>query len=341
MPIMWGVHNDQPQLDLVDNGFISIGWIEMGDLSALGNDKDAMKAKVAQTYPDIKPGAIPGTAGTLLTFVYRMQVGDLVVYPHRPDSTLNFGRIVGDYEYHSELPLHRNRRKVEWLKTGVPRTDFSEAARFEVGAAITIFQVKRHLHEFLDFLSGSQPPTPPPVAVDPEDAEAVATDVVSAERIEDDTRDFVIGTLMRELEGADFERFVAHLLQCMGYRTRVTQVSGDGGVDIIAHKDPLGLEPPIIKVQTKRSTSSMGGPVVQNLVGTLAPGGTELGLFVTLGSFSKDALHIERTRQDLRLINGKELVDLIFAHYEQLDPAYKRLLPMRSVYVVRRGMDVS
>src|SRR3954466_15433797 len=90
MTTMWGVHNDQPQLDLVDNGFISIGWIEMGDLSALGNDKEAMKAKVAQTYLDIKPGAIPGTAGTLLTFVYRMQVGDLVVYPHRPDSTLNF-----------------------------------------------------------------------------------------------------------------------------------------------------------------------------------------------------------------------------------------------------------
>lgn len=336
---MWGVHNDQPQLDLVENGFISIGWIEMGDLAALGDDKDAMKAKVAATYPDIKPGAIPGTAGTLLTFVHRMQIGDFVVYPHKPDSTLNFGRIVGDYEYHPELPLHRNRRKVEWLKTGVPRTDFSERARFEVGSAITIFQVKKHLSEFLAFLDGSPPIPPPPTTVDPEDVEAVATDVVSAERIEDDTRDFIVATLIREFEGADFERFVAHLLECMGYRTRVTQVSGDGGVDIIAHKDPLGLEPPIIKVQTKRSTSSMGGPVVQNLVGTLAPGGTELGLFVTLGSFSKDALHIERTRQDLRLVNGKELVDLIFAHYEQLDPAYKRMLPMRSVYVVRRELD--
>lgn len=83
----------------------------------------------------------------------------------------------------------------------------------------------------------------------------------------------------------------------------------------------------------------MGGPAVQNPVGTLAPGGTELGLFVTLGSFSKDALHIERNRQDLHLISGKELVDLIFARYEQLDSAYKRMLPMRSVYVVQREMD--
>lgn len=341
MPTMWGVHNDQPQLDLVSNGFVSIGWAEMGDLSALGNDKDAMKAKVAATYPDIKPGAIPGTAGTLLSFAYRMQVGDLVVYPHKPDSTLNFGRIIGQYEHHPELPLHRNRRKVEWLRTGVPRTDFTEAARFEVGSAMTIFQVKKHLQEFLSFLAGTQTVTPPLITADPDDAEEVATSAVSAERIEDDTRDFIVATLMRDLEGADFERFVAHLLGCMGYRTRVTQVSGDGGVDIIAHKDPLGLEPPIIKVQCKRTTSSMGGPVVQNLVGTLSPGGSELGLFVTLGSFSKDALHIERTRQDLRLINGKELVDLVFAHYEQLDPAYKRMLPMRSVYVVRRSLDAS
>jgi restriction system protein len=336
-----GVHNDQPQLDLVENGFISIGWAEMGDLSALGNDKDAMKAKVAATYPDIKPGAIPGTAGTLLSFVYRMQVGDLVVYPHKPDSTLNFGRIDGEYTYDSLLPLHRNRRKVSWLKTGVPRTTFSEPARFEVGSAITIFRVKKHFQEFLDYVAGIPTIAPPPVEVDPEVAEDVATDAVSAGRIEDDTRDFIVATPMRELGGADFERFVAHLLQQMGYRTRVTQVSGDGGVDIIAHKDPLGLEPPIIKVQCKRTTNSMGGPVVQNLVGTLSPGGSELGLFVSLGSFSKDALHIERTRQDLRLINGKELVDLIFAHYDTFSPEYKRMLPMRSVYVVDRGLDIA
>jgi len=83
----------------------------------------------------------------------------------------------------------------------------------------------------------------------------------------------------------------------------------------------------------------MGGPDVQRLTGTLAPGGSEYGLFVTLGSYSKDAQHIERTRQDIRLINGRQLVDLIFSHYETFDPEYKRLLPMRSVYVVQRDLD--
>lgn len=337
MRTLWGVHNDQPQLGLVENGFISIGWNEVGDLRAVGDDRDAMKARVAAAYPSAKPGAIPGWAGTLLTFAYRMQPGDLVVYPHKPDSTLNFGRISGDYRYEPDAELHRSRRPVTWLRTGVPRTTFSKTARYEVGSAVTIIRVKHHLNEFLAFIEDNAVPveTPPELLAPEEVVEAAAAEV-SAERIETDTRDFVVETLMRELEGVQFEHFVAHLLEQMGYRTQVTQASGDGGVDVIAHRDPLGLEPPIIKVQCKRTTSSIGGPDVQRLTGTLAPGGSELGLFVTLGSYSKDAQAIGRTRQDLRLINGNDLVDLIFQHYERFSPEYKRLLPMRRVYVVDR-----
>ncbi|MGI8945816.1 MAG: restriction endonuclease [Thermoleophilaceae bacterium] len=108
---------------------------------------------------------------------------------------------------------------------------------------------------------------------------------------------------------------------------------------IIAYRDPLGLEPPIIKVQCKRTTGSTGGPDVQKLMGTLAANGSELGLFVTLGSYSTDARNIGRSRQDVRLINGNEFVNLVFQHYDKFSPVYKRLLPMRSVYVVDRDSD--
>lgn len=56
---VWGIHNDHPDLDLIGNGFISVGWAEIGDLNAIGPDKDALKALVAQAYPNAKPGAIP------------------------------------------------------------------------------------------------------------------------------------------------------------------------------------------------------------------------------------------------------------------------------------------
>ena len=115
----------------------------------------------------------------------------------------------------------------------------------------------------------------------------------------------------------------------MGYRAQVTQVSGDGGFDVIAYRDPLGLEPPIIKVQCKR-VSAASAHRSPKLTGSLAPGGSELGLFVTLGTFSKDAVHIGRTRQDLRLVNGNDFVDLVLEHYERLGSEWKRMLPFET-----------
>lgn len=342
---VWGVHSDHPELDLVGNGFVAIGWDDIGDLSAIGTDKDELKRRIAEARPGAKAGAIPVWAGVLLRFRFEIEPGDLVIYPYKPDSTLNFGRITGDYYYEPSAPLHRNRRKVEWLKTGIPRAEFSKGARYEIGSAVTLFRVKTHDKEFVDFIEGAAPATGATVgsapAISVEDAAAQAEDEPNAERLEEYTRDFVIETLLKELDGPRFEHFVAHLMEAMGYRAQITPVSGDGGVDVIAHRDPLGLEPPIIKVQCKRVLGSIGAPDVQKLSGSLAPGGSELGLFITLGTFSKDAVHLGRTRQDLRLVNGSEFVDLVLEHYERLGSEWKRMLPLRSLYVVDREPEAS
>ena len=89
-----------------------------------------------------------------------------------------------------------------------------------------------------------------------------------------------------------------------------------------------------------RTLSTIGAPDVQKLTWTLAPGGSELGLLVTLGSYSKDAIGLGRTRQDLRLVSGKELVEMIFENYDKLPAERKRLLPMRSVWVIDKDPGV-
>lgn len=339
MTRLWGLHNDHPELGHLEQGFVSIGWDAVGDLSRLDATRDAFKEALRAAYPTYKEGAVPVAAGVLFRFVHQMQSGDLVLYPHKPDSTLAFGRITGEYRYDESAELHRNRRDINWLMAGVPRQQFKQAALYEIGSAVTLFTVKRHAQEFLSFLDlESGQPGAPKVQTPEDEAEAVE-DEPNAERIEEWTRDYIIQTLMAELSGHEFETFVAELLNAMGYRTRVTQASGDGGIDVIAHRDALGLEPPIVKVQCKRTLSTQGGPQVQQLTGALAPGGSELGLFVSLGAFSADARHIERSRQDLRLLSGAELVQLIFKHYDQLSPAWQRLLPMRPVYVVDRDPE--
>lgn len=341
---IWGIHNDQPSLDFVNSGFISIGWDAEGDIREIGTDREAIKRQLGISRPDAKAGALPIWAGVLYRFAYEMKVGDLVIYPHKFDSTLNFGRIEGDYYWDADAPIHRSRRRVEWLQTGVPRVRFSQAARHEVGSALTLFSVKRHVGEFRQFLEQGPADNDAAVADSAQilavkEATERAEDQLNADRIEDDTRDFVIETLMAKLEGVQFEYFVSDLLRSMGYRTRVTEASGDGGFDIVAHKDLLGLEPPIIKVQCKRTLGTIGAPEVQKLIGTLAQGGSELGLFVTLGAYTREALNLGRNRQDLRLISGRELVEWVFENYETLPAERKRLLPMRSVWVVDQDPD--
>lgn len=332
MAALWGIHNDQSSLDLVEGGFISIGWDELGDLSGMEIDREMLKLQLAETYPAAKPGAIPVWAGVVYRFTVEMKIGDHIISPNKADRTLNFGVVDGDFYVEGKDVLHRTRRRVRWVKTDVPRDDFSKGALHEIGSAVTLFQVKNHASEFYEFLrSGSAV-----VADEAEEDEVdLADDEPNAERVDTYSKDFVVG-ILRRMDAYRFEHFVAGLLQAMGYRAQATVASGDGGIDVIASRDPLAIEPPIIKVQCKRTVNTIGGPDVQKLAGALAHGGSELGLFVTLGTYSSDALHLERTRQDLRLIKGTQLVDLVFEHYDSLDPEWKRLLPLRSVYAVDR-----
>jgi restriction system protein len=118
----------------------------------------------------------------------------------------------------------------------------------------------------------------------------------------------------------------------MGYHTRVTQKSGDGGVDVIAHKDELGFEPPIIKVQCKQTLNTVGQPEVAQLYGHVETS-REHGLFITLGEYSTQARQFERSKHNLRLLSGEELVALIFDHYDQFEPRYQMLLPLKKAFV--------
>jgi restriction system protein len=340
MPNIWGIHTDQPSLDLVSGEFVSIGWDKIGNLAEIGPDRTELKERIAFAYPEAKPGAIPVWAGVLFRFAFEMVEGDYVISPTKFDSTLKFGRVIGPYFWDSNADFHRHRRPIEWLSVGVPRAQFSKTARYEIGSAVTMFKVKVHAAEFLKAIEGDASAFVP-LSETPSDEQAtdIAEDEPNAERIEIYTKDFVIDVLHKQLDPYQFEAFVAALLRAMGYKAEVTQASGDGGVDVIAFRDPLGLEPPIIKVQCKRTLGTIGGPDVQKLAGALAHGGSEVGLFVTLGSYSTDAIHIERTRQDLRLINGNALVSLVFEHYEHLLPEWKRLLPMRRIYVVDKEPD--
>jgi restriction system protein len=323
---VWGIRagktGDADNLFLQKN-YIALGWDKIGDLSKLKPDRDTFKMCVAEAYPKKKPGAIPNNAGQMFRFMHEMTPGDLVVYPSKRDRQVHLGRVKGGYSFDpTSDPHYPHLRSVEWLRT-VPRTKFSQGALYEIGSALTLFQVKNYADEFRAALGGE--PKVVVVAANDESVAAVAED------IEETTRDFVLKQLAQELKGHPFAEFVAHLLTTMGYRTRVSPEGPDGGIDIVAHKDELGFEPPIIKVQVKGSEGSIGDPIVSALYGKV--GTREFGLLVALGTFTAQARSFAKSKSNLRLIDGEELVALIFEHYDQFDSRYKGSIPLRRVYV--------
>lgn len=346
MTTMWGIHNDHFGYELVDDGFVSIGWEGVGDVGGIGNDPARLRAAVAAANPTAKPGAIPVWAGVLRRFAYEMQIGDHVVAPRKVDSTLNFGVVEGPYEYHPEVSAHPHRRRVRWLKTGISRSLFPRSALYEVSAWITLFQIRRSIEVFDAFLAApTDSQLPGEIATAGADAghsdprtEALQ-DEPNADRIDQHTRDFITRVLLTRLSTYEFEHFVAALLRAMGYEARVTPRGGDGGIDVIAHRDPLGLEPPIIKVQCKQTNAAVGRPVVQQLIGALAH--NELGLCATLGSYTREALDEERQRQNLRLLGGADLAELTLRHYADLAPEWRLRMPLRQVLVVDHDPDLS
>lgn len=319
--IRGGSMGEADGLFLKDN-FIAVGWTKVGDPSQLPVDKDAFKQAAAQAYPEAKPGAIPVYAGVLYRFVHDMKPADLVVYPSKIDGYFHIGRIEGSFEHNPQRAVQfPNQRSVTWLKK-VARTYFSQGALAEANAMVTLFQIRNYAEEFERALAGK----PPVVSVE----EDITIDEVALESKET-TRDFIRKRLSTSLKGFPFESFVAELLRAMGYRARTTRKAADGGVDIIAHKDELGLQPPIIKVQVKCVDGNVGDPDVSALYGKVDP--SEVGLFVTLGGFSAQARSFAQTKHNLRLLDGEELLDLILEHYENLDPQHQAVIPLERIYV--------
>lgn len=345
MSAMWGIHNDEPSVDLIAGKFISIGWDRVGNLRQIGDDRGTIKTLLSEQYPAGKAGSYPVQAGVLVRFAFDIEVGDIVIAPHKADSTINIGVIEGDYYFDADAPTHRHRRPVRWQRIGIPRSEFTTSALYEIGSAVTLFRVKRHDVEFRTYLETGSAEAVTAVAEAEANADDMdvavdsATEEPNPSRLMESTADFIINMLKIDVSHRGFEHFVADLLTAMGYRTRVLPYSRDGGIDIVAHRDPLGLEPPLIKVQCKHTDRTMGRPEVQQLIGTLSAG--EVGLFVSLGSYSADAQALDRTRGDLRLIGRNEIVEWILDHYDLLPAHWRSRLPLRKVFVVDRdsGFD--
>lgn len=316
---IWGIHTMDDSLFLNQN-IIAIGWDAIGDLSRIEPTREAYKNEYIRAYPNAKKGSVATGAGMLYRFSCEMQKGDYIVFPSKIDRKINIGMVESDYFHDDAAAMYPNQRKVKWLKH-LPRTAFSQGALYEVGSALSFFQVKNYSDEFLKALdrnfTGNN--------LESEPDETVAR---TAEEIIESTKDFILKELSKRLKGYALEEFIADLLQAMGYRTTLSPHGGDNGVDITAYKDEL---PPRIVVQVKSQDGDIKETTIQSLKGAMRGG--DYGVFITLSDYTKNAQKYLDNTPIIRGINGTELVDLILKYYDKLSEQYKRIIPLKMVYI--------
>jgi restriction system protein len=275
----------------------------------------------------ITPGAARiAPVSQLHRFVHDMHIGDRVIYARRADRSIRWGEVTGPYVYDPECDNEfAHRRGVRWIAR-LGREAFSQGALHELATSRSLVEIKSFADEFWQKFE------PPP---EPSDATVTMTksqsDAGVLQDILDTTRNFIAKRIKAELKGFPFEPFVADLFRAMGYRAHATRSVRDNGIDVIAHRDELGIEPPILKVQVKVNDANIGADCVKAFYAMVHE--RDVGIFMTTGGYSASAVDFARTKGNLKLVNGRELVDLIQKYYDLLDINYRRQIPLRRVLV--------
>lgn len=142
-------------------------------------------------------------------------------------------------------------------------------------------------------------------------------------------RDYII-----EKNPYEFQDIVAIILRAMGYHiSHVSPKGRDGGIDIIAYTDPLGVKPPRIIVQVKhRPESNISSDDIQRLAGTMKRS-TDVGIFATSGGFSQPAIIEARsTDKHIELIDFERFIALWQEYYPKMTDEDKNKLPLHPIY---------
>jgi len=126
----------------------------------------------------------------------------------------------------------------------------------------------------------------------------------------------------------------------MGYHVPLVAAPGpDGGIDILAYRDPLGTVPPRIKVQVKHRDQKVSAKEVRELEGLLRKE-DDIGLIVSSGGFTSDAVReIRSSAKHIETMDLDRLVALWQEHYDRLSESGKAWLPLAKIYFLAPKED--
>lgn len=307
----YGTYTNQ----FVNGGYVAVGY---GLSSSLANvtTREELTTLYKTAHPDETSNLVVGQqVGQVARFLLDMKEGDYVVTPAADTEWLHYGRVTNKGywfdEGKSDGCRYPHRKGIEWHKEKLSRSAFSVPFQNTIRSSLTVFAISQQ-DEFLTVIKAdghvSQKHT---AAYDP--YESVLEQVL-------------------ELDDKEFEILVGYLLTAIGFEeSQVTGKTGDGGVDATGILNVANLAKVKVFVQAKRYKrgSKINANVVKQLRTAIPVGGQ--GAFITTADFQSAAAEVavEAGFPRIGLINGKQLVDLLVEHWQDLPTEFRDRLGLR------------
>ncbi|MBW0093808.1 restriction endonuclease [Pseudonocardia sp. KRD-184] len=317
----------------LENGLVGIGWGELGDLASAAS-LDDVRARLATTYKDDKPGTLENWARQINTFLNWIKPGDLVAMPLKETPAVAFGTVTGGYSFAPDAiePLV-HQRTVKWLREDVPRQAIGQDLLYSLGAFMTVCQIKRNDAEDR-FNALLQTGTDPGLHDGNEDLAEEDDASVGGRNLTLDVEDQVRAMIGSRFHGHALARLVDEVLRVEGYSTDRSPAGPDGGVDILAGRGPMGFDGRLA-VQVKSGNSVCDAPTLRELQGVMANFGATHGLLVSWGGFTKVARQeARRLFFQIRLWDSQQLINRIQEIYTKLPEGLRAEMPMKQIWTV-------
>lgn len=313
-PSVWCVRAEYGKYSqaFVQGGYVAIGWFGDVDLSG-DTSRELIARRYKQEYPADSNIVVGQQVGQIGRFLLDIAPGDLVITPDTNPELLQCGRVEGGYVFAPTDPAcpYPHRRTVAWFKNPILRSSLSVPLRNTLRSSLTVFAVSQV-----------------------EEVMVAAGLLAVAAQKPATVYDPYVAVLDRvlQLDDKEFEILVAHLLTALGFEgSEVTGKTGDGGVDAKGELDVSGLARVKVFVQAKRYKlgSRITAGVVKQLRQAIPFGGQ--GAFITTADFQKQAFDValEPHFPRIGLINGRQLVDLLVEHWDDIPAEFRERLALK------------
>ncbi len=302
----------------LNGGYVAIGWLEDRNLADL-TERDELYDIYRRAYPEDTSNVVVGQqVGQISRFLFELTAGDTVITPDRNTEILHYGIVEDEpYSFVQDDPScpYPHRRAVKWAKDPLLRSSLSVPLANTMRSSLTVFGVSQ-TDEIMVVTGRGELVKPTEPAFDP--YESVLAQVL-------------------ELDDKEFEILVGHLLTALGFEgSEVTGKPGDGGVDATGELNVDNLAKIKIFVQAKRYKrgSRISANVVKSLRSSIPSNGQ--GAFITTADFQKKAYDValEANFPRIGLINGRQLVDLLVEHWNEIPTEFQQRMGLKTGLVL-------